>query len=69
MIYVVIVTVFLQNFSLSDSSAYKDDNKKFMNKYLQQNNLVVKGGFHHTEDNSSSEEDRIKVFALLRLER
>ncbi|KAK4887165.1 hypothetical protein RN001_003436 [Aquatica leii] len=55
-------------YSLDDISKYKDEDFKFANKVLQHNNLVVKGGFHHTSTDTETEAEKLRMFALIRLE-
>uniref|UniRef100_A0A1Y1K8X3 RNA helicase n=1 Tax=Photinus pyralis TaxID=7054 RepID=A0A1Y1K8X3_PHOPY len=56
------------DYSLDDISKYKDEDLKFTNKFLQHNNLVVKGGFYNTNNDSDSEHEKLRMFALLKLE-
>lgn len=39
------------------------------NKVLQHNNLVVKGSFYNSDSNMQSDEDKLRTFAVLKLER
>ncbi|KAF5277617.1 hypothetical protein FQA39_LY06110 [Lamprigera yunnana] len=55
-------------YSLDDISKYKNEDFKFINKVLQHNNLVVKGGFYHTNSDTDTEAEKLRMFALLRLE-
>ncbi|KAK5643786.1 hypothetical protein RI129_007631 [Pyrocoelia pectoralis] len=56
------------DYSLDDISKYKDEDLRFNNKVLQHNNLVVKGGFYHTNNDSDTEHEKLRMFALLKLE-
>lgn len=53
------------------ASAYEDKDSKFMKKYWSQSSsLVVKGGCDFSQNSNGTVDDfeRLKVFALLRLE-
>lgn len=62
----------LQDFKLADASEYSDIKSNIHKKYwIGQGNLVIKGGFDYSQfkDGPTEEYERLKQFALLRLER
>lgn len=61
-----------QDFVFNDISKYEEKGNIYMKKYwVERGNLVVKGGFDYSQvkDGPEDEAEKLKVFALLRLER
>lgn len=57
-------------FALKEQSTYEDTGPSFSKKYfMEKDNLVIKGVFDYSKNNEpESEEERLRMFALLRLE-
>lgn len=62
---------FFKDFKLKDASEYENESKNLAKKYwLGYDNLVIKGACDFSKnDEPGYEGDRLKQFALLRLER
>lgn len=61
-----------QDFILADASKYENSDNKFFKKYLvERGNLVIKGATNYSQikDTPEDEAEKLKIFALLRLER
>lgn len=63
---------YFKDFTFSDASQYEDSDNKFIKKYwVERGNLVIKGATDYSQSKNTpqDEAEKLKVFALMRLER